>query len=266
MSAYFGDRTLSDLVKQAHRLHPSNRRTIHLSFRVTEGMGKVSKSIWYHLGYALETARHGARPAQVDSPAEKSQTAEETKTVGGPRGRSERPEVGPAFSPIDQLLAAGSGVVGDRLLSILGGRRPGTLRLTHAALAGAGAGLALSFFRKGTNGTSEEARSVPDPTEAMIAGAARGVLYGAVLEPRLPGSPLVRGATYGVMEYVTSPLGGLDNILGASSPHRTMPILAALLGPGDAIVGSMADHIAFGVTLGLLYGAGGARRGSREAE
>ena len=126
--------------------------------------------------------------------------------------------------------------------------------------------MALSFFRNGTNGTSGEGRSTPDPAEALLAGAARGVLYGAVLEPRLPGSPLVRGATFGVMEYVTSPFGGLDSILGASSPHRTMPILDALLGPGDAMVGSMVDYVAFGATLGLLYGAGSARRGNRDAE
>ena len=96
------------------------------------------------------------------------------------------------------------------------------------------------------------------------------MLYGAVLEPRLPGSPLLRGATFGVMEYVTSPFGGLDGILGASSPNRTMPIVAALLGRGDSEAksgaGSITDHVAFGIALGLLYGAGRASRGSRVAE
>ena len=42
--------------------------------------------------------------------------------------------------------------------------------------------------------------------------------------------------------------------------------LAALLGSSDSVAVSMADHVAFGVTLGLLYGAGSARRGSRAAE
>ena len=245
-------------------------------------MGEPSKSIWYHLGYALETARQGARSAQKAPTTRKGGSAAEARTAGDPRGRtpgdapdrsadnlpdhSTGPEIKPFSSPVDQLIAAGAGVVGERLISLLAGRRPGTLRLTRAALAGAGAGLALSLFRNGTNGTQEEGRSTHDPTEALLAGAARGVLYGAVLEPRLPGSPLLRGATFGVIEYVTSPFGGLDGILGASSPHRTTPILAALLGPGDAKIGSMVDHVAFGVTLGLLYGAGSARRGSRDAE
>jgi hypothetical protein len=165
---------------------------------------------------------------------------------------------------MDQLVATGSGILADRFFSILAGRRPGALRLTRAALAGAGASLALSLFQNGKNGTSGE--SPRDPTVELLAGAARGMLYGAVLEPRLPGSPLLRGATFGVIEYVTSPFGGLDGILGASSPHRTMPIVAALLGPGDSMAGSIADHVAFGITLGLLYGAGSARRGSRAAE
>ena len=169
-------------------------------------------------------------------------------------------------STVDQLVATGTGILGDRLFSIVAGRRPGTLRLTHAALAGAGAALVLSLFRNGKNGTPGGAQGTHDPTAELLSGAARGVLYGAVLEPRLPGSPLLRGATFGVMEYVTSPFGGLDGILGASSPHRTMPIIAALLGSSDSLAVSMADHVAFGVTLGLLYGAGSERRGSRAVE
>ncbi len=142
--------------------------------------------------------------------------------------------------------------------------------MTRAALAGAGAALALSLFRNGKNGKPGVGQSPQDPTVELLSGAARGMLYGAILEPRLPGSPLLRGATFGVIEYVTSPFGGLDGILGASSPHRTLPIIAALLGLSDSGAGSgaasMADHVAFGVTLGLLYGDGSARRGSRAAE
>lgn len=243
-----------------------------MSFRAIEGMREPSKSIWYHLGYALESASHGARTAQEARSAKKSPpegkdgSADGTRSSRRVRGAASDPESKPVSSAVDQLIATGTGVLGERLLSILAGRRPGALRLTHAALAGAGAALALSLFRNGKNGAAEGGQRTHDPTEALLRGAARGVLYGSVLEPRLPGSPLLRGATFGVMEYVTSPFGGLDGILGASSPHRTIPILAALVGTGDSTSESMADHVAFGVTLGLLYGAGRARRGSREAE
>ncbi len=229
-------------------------------------MREPSKSIWYHLGYALESARHGAQSAQEVRSALKIQSAKKAPRRGKVRSAERRP----VSSTVDQLIATGTGILGDRLFSIVAGRRPGGLRMTRAALAGAGAALALSLFRNGKNGQPGVGQSPHDPTAELLTGAARGMLYGAVLEPRLPGSPLLRGATYGVMEYVTSPFGGLDGILGASGPHRTMPIVAALLGPGVFGAGSgaasMADHVAFGVTLGLLYGDGSARRGSRAAE
>ncbi len=253
-----------------------------------EGMREPSKSIWYQLGYALETARHGSqsalglrsvkktraaengRPTRGSSRRSSRRSSPEARSAGEVRGKEAEPARRPVSSAVDQLIATGTGMLGDRLFSIVAGRRPGTLRLTRAALAGAGAALAISLFRNGKNGTREVGESPYDPTGELLAGAARGVLYGAVLEPRLPGSPLLRGVTYGVMEYVTSPFGGLDGILGASSPHRTMPIVAALLGQNDSGArpgaGSITDHVAFGITLGLLYGEGRARRGSREAE
>ena len=231
-------------------------------------MREPSKSIWYHLGYALESARHGARSAQG---VQSDGTVRSTRRVRSAKkarrtGKGRSAERRPAAATVDQLIETGTGILGDRLFSIVAGRRPGGLRLTRAALAGAGAALALSLFRNGKNGASGAGKSPHDPTADLLTGAARGMLYGAVLEPRLPGSPLLRGVTFGVMEYVTSAFGGLDGILGASSPHRTMPIIAALLGTSDSGAGSMADHVAFGVTLGLLYGEGSARRGSRPAE
>jgi hypothetical protein len=250
---------------------------------VIEGMREPSKSIWYRLGYALELARHGARSAQESRSGEealsakkapraaKSGSAAGARSAQKARGKATDARSRPVSSTVDQLIATGTGILGDRLFSIVAGRRPGTLRLTHAALAGAGAALALSLFRNGKSGTPGGGQGPHDSTVELLSGAARsgaarGVLYGAVLEPRLSGSPLLRGATFGVMEYVTSPFGGLDGILGASSPHRTMPIVAALLDSSDSVAVSMADHVAFGVTLGLLYGAGSARRGSRAVE
>ncbi len=235
-------------------------------------MSEPSKSIWYQVGYALESARHGARSAQEAQSAKKAprsgkgRSAPETRSARRVRGEETEPRGRPVSSTVDQLIATGTGILGDRLFAIVAGRRPGGLGLTRAALAGAGAALALSLLRNGMNGTPEVGRRPYDPTAELLTGAARGMLYGAVLEPRLPGSPLLRGAAFGVIEYVTSPFGGLDAILGASGPHRTMPIIAALLGSSDSVAESMADHVAFGVTLGLLYGAGSVRRGSRAVE
>ncbi len=209
-------------------------------------MSEPSKNIWYQLGYALETARqHAPAPKKVSKKPGKADAA------AGP-------------SAVDQLLTAGGGAVAHKPISALAGGQPGTLRIARAALAGAGAAFFLSLLRT-PNGSSAEDGTVPDPALQLLIGAGRGILYGSLLEPRLPGSPVFRGATFGVMEYVASPMGGLDGILGAASPHRTMPVLSVLLATGDEVPdGSLTHHVAFGAALGLLYGAGRARRGKRE--
>ncbi len=40
---------------------------------MTEGMREPSKSIWYQLGYALESARHGSQSAREARSASKAQ-------------------------------------------------------------------------------------------------------------------------------------------------------------------------------------------------
>ena len=216
-------------------------------------MSKSPESIWFQLGYALELARRRA-PAKVTvrKRPERTERAERAESSG--------------TSAVDQLLSAGTGIVTDRLFAMLSGRSPGTWRVTRAALAGAAAAFATSLLRQRANGSSNGKSRNDDPAADLLAGAGRGILYSVVLEPRLPGSPLLRGATFGVIEYIASPFGGLDGILGASSPHRTAPLLAALLRTGDSSSRSLAEHIAFGVTLGFLYGDDRVRIGRRDAE
>jgi hypothetical protein len=207
-------------------------------------MSEPSKNLWYQLGYALETARQ-----QVPAPRKVSKKPENADEVRAP-------------SAVDQLLAAGSGVVAHKVISAITGDPPGTLRMARAALAGAGAAFALSLLRR-SNGSLENG-AMPDPALELLMGAGRGILYSSMLEPRLPGSPVFRGATYGVMEYIASPMGGMDGILGAASPHRTMPVLSVLFATDEALGGSLTHHVAFGAALGLLYGEGRTRRGKRD--
>ncbi len=207
-------------------------------------MSEPSKNVWYHVGYALEAARQLApAPKKVSKKAAK-------------------PDAADVPSAVDQLLTVGSGAVAHKLISALSGGQPGTLRLARAALAGAGAAFVLSLLRN-TNGSSEDG-TAPDPALELLIGAGRGILYGSMVEPRLPGSPVLRGATFGIIEYVASPMGGLDGILGAASPRRTMPVLSLLFATDEAPSGSLSQHVAFGAALGLLYGDGRARRGRRE--
>jgi len=207
-------------------------------------MSKPPESVWFQLGYALEVARRRA-PSQV-----------KVRTKPKPLDTS----------TVDQILAAGTGVVYNRLLALLSGRRPGTSLVARAALAGAGAAVTVSLLRYGANRSFNGISPDDDPVSELLTAAGRGILYGTVVEPRLPGPALLRGATFGVIEYVASPYGGLDRILGASSPHRTAPLLAVLLTPMDSPSCSLAEYIAFGATLGLLYGDERVRIGRRDAE
>ena len=83
---------------------------------------------------------------------------------------------------------------------------------------------------------------------------ARGLLYGALVEPRLPGPALVRGTLYGTLEYLVSPWGGLTALAGPGAPHRRIPLLASLFDDYQRSDDSFADHLVFGVALALLYG------------
>ena len=100
----------------------------------------------------------------------------------------------------------------------------------------------------------------------ILAGAGRGIVYGSVLEPHLVGPGAVRGAMFAALEYTISPWGGLDGVLGAASPRRTITILGALLGTDALEVESITEHLVFGSTLGILYGVAKESSGSVDAE
>ncbi len=202
-------------------------------------------SVWFRLGYALEAAK----PSKV-RPRDGSR-------LRNPFSKNGKPDE----TLLEALLTAGTGAVAGRVL--FGGSKPGGFRLLRAAAAGATAAATRSLIRIVLD--MEPEGGTLDPGREALEGAARGLLYGAVVEPRLPGSPLMRGMAFGAVEYVVAPWGGLDEVLGAASPRHTMPILGALLAVERSPSESFTDHLIFGVALGLLYGVGRARRGSREA-
>ena len=209
-------------------------------------MSKSSKNLWYQLGYALETARQ-----RVSVPRKVSAEADDGHA--------------PSSTPVrNRPLAGGGAAVAHRLVAGLADSRPGTLRTAQAALAGAGATFLLSLLRADPDPSSVQKKGIgPDPVTELLKGAGRGICYGSLLELRLPGPPMFRGAAYGVIEYVTVPLGGLDGILGAASPQSITSLLALLSTPEEVPTGSLADHVAFGAAFGLFYGEGGERRGRR---
>ncbi|MBW3535522.1 MAG: hypothetical protein KY453_09960 [Gemmatimonadetes bacterium] len=212
------------------------------------------ESLWYRIGYGLEHAR-GAAPGglRLRSLTERRDDKVTPRAPARPAatGGEERDD------GYDAVLAALAAALGSRALRLVPARRrPGLGGLLKAGAAGAGAAVLRELVRplvapRADGRTLQEAMG-----DAAVAGSARGLLYGALVEPRLPGPPLVRGLLFGYVEYLASPWGGLTRLAGRSAPHRRVPLLSSLfddLGPeGD----TLADHMVYAVALGLLYGSG----------
>jgi hypothetical protein len=92
-----------------------------------------------------------------------------------------------------------------------------------------------------------------DPDELATrlgAGIAVAAGYAAIVYPRLPGPPLLRGLAFGALEIAATPRGGLVR-LAAKAPGIRFP-LQALAMPVDEDAGPLS-HLAYGLALGLLY-------------
>lgn len=213
------------------------------------------EKIWFRIGYALETARLGVPALPGPGAGESDPTNDGLPTDAA------------GDVALGTLLVAGAGAVAPRVLRLWRGRRvPGALSLAFAGLSGAGAALLLELLRPLTRGELEAPEIDADLGEAVLSGVGRGLLYGAVLEPRLPGPPVVRGAVFGAVEYALSPWGGLSRILGSASPHRKLPVVSDLLEPGGHEDDRFADHLVFGLAVALLYGGLPLKSGTRNEE
>jgi hypothetical protein len=140
-----------------------------------------------------------------------------------------------------------------RVLSFWPSRRgPGLFRLFRAGAAGAAAAFLAELARPALTGRNAETPLEEELTDILLAGAGRGLLYAALVEPRAPGPPLLRGATYAGLEYLLTPWGGLGELAGSKAPQGKIPALSVLLKDRGADE-QLVEHIAFGVALALLY-------------
>ena len=151
-------------------------------------------------------------------------------------------------------MAAGLAVAADRVLAGFPARlRPGLLSLLRAAAGGAGAAFLRELLHPLLHDQpADTSRPIVDE-EALLDGAARGLVYGSVVQPRLGGPQLLRGALYGSVEYAVSPLGGLGALLGDRLPAGRLGVLSRLA--GNQVLGedTFLDHVVFGLALALLY-------------
>jgi len=214
-----------------------------------------SDSVWYRLGYSLERSRHPSVPEPLRSLADRGRELvgrDEDVEEADPEPAEEED----GGTMLEVLLTASAGTLAARVLSWWTPRRkPGVAGMIRGAIAGAGAAYLRTVLQPLLRGRLGVQAWDEEMSDLLLEGTARGILYAAVLDGRLPGGPLSRGALYGVLEYAVSPWGGLEGILGKRAPHRRVPVVGGLLERDRSDEEeTLVEHVAFAVALGLFYG------------
>lgn len=223
------------------------------------------KSFWFRLGYALEHLRRVSPPEKarkkLSGLAARADARASASRAGAGSGGTGR---GDGVST-DELVSAGIMALAVRVLDAWHPRRKAGLGgLLRAGAAGAGAALLLELARPLLLGAPELQVLGSDTGDRLLAGVGQGLLYGAVVEPRVPGPPLLKGAIFGSAEYAADPAGGLAHLLGAHAPQGRVPILRRLLEDLTMHDRAYAEHLVFGIALALLYGSSLSSNGIRD--
>lgn len=197
------------------------------------------EDLWYRVGYALEKVRDRLPPPSHESAGKRSPSNTTSHDVSN--------------KVIDAVLAVGAGSLFTRVFSLLPHRRtPGLFNLLRAGTAGAAAAFLAELVRPALTGKTPHTPMEEALTDILFTGAGRGLLYAALVEPRIPAPAILQGAAYGGLEYALTPWGGLGEVAGSKAPQGKIPALSVLLkdrGTDEQLV----EHIAFGVALALLY-------------
>ncbi len=220
-----------------------------------------NEDLWYRIGYALESARQRlpAAPAPGSSVPEERAGAPESRATGREwmaaalQKARERNLDAPSSKILEAVLTLGAGTVLTRVLAVWPGRRkPGLFRLFKAGVAGAAASFLSELARPLLSGRPTDKALEDELTDILLSGAGRGLLYAALVEPRLPPPPVLQGTAYGALEWALSPWGGLEELAGSAAPQHKVPVLSVLL-KNRGEEEQFLEHLAFGVALALLY-------------
>jgi hypothetical protein len=164
-------------------------------------------------------------------------------------------------------MAAGVAMLVDRLLGGWGRRsKPGITGLVRAGVAGAAAALLVDLARPLMRGKAEIPVIDRDTADRLVAGVGQGLVYGAVVEPRLPGPAVLKGAVYGSVEYATDPIGGLSGLIGPHAPQRRLPVAGAVLDGFGHHDRAYVEHLLFGIALAMIYESSPSSNGIRLEE
>lgn len=220
-----------------------------------------NEDLWYRIGYALERARQQL-PVAIPSGSELSSDPDGTPESQGKstdrmavalRKARDRKLDASSSRILEVLLTLGAGTVLTRVLALWPGRRrPGLFRLLKAGAAGAAASFLSELARPLISGKPSDGSLEEELTDILLSGAGRGLLYAALIEPRVPRPPVLQGTTYGALEWALSPWGGLEELAGSAAPQHNVPVLSVLL-KNRGGEEQFLEHLAFGLALALLY-------------
>lgn len=227
-------------------------------------MESGNDDIWFQIGYALERFRGVSRKLPALETLQRSRGASDDRGSGGRDGDNPGHRRG---DPVTEMVSAGVRSLGARMLGLWPERgRPGVFGLLAAAGSGAAAGLLTELARPLLRPDSgQPPDEEPEVGASVLTGVARGLTYGAVVRPRVPGPAFLVGFLYGTAEYVASPWGGLPRLLRGASPHGKLPLVRDLLEPDEEPTPVYLEHLAFGLALAVLYDVvHGENRGMRD--
>lgn len=249
-------------------------------------MHSDENDIWYRIGYALERVRRapdsvpaletllstegapgGGSGRSRRSPS--GQSGEESAGGGRPSSSGKRgnPDSSGGNALVRMLAAGGARSLTARILRLWPARdRVGVLDLAAAGASGATMAVLVDLVAPLLQ--SDEGRH-PDGQEVAttaLEGVVRGLTYGGVVEPRLPGPAFLLGFVYGSAEYLAASRGGLPALLRSVSPHGKIPFLSRLADPGDDGDRTYLEYVLFGLALAILYDSVRSKRGIEDDE
>jgi len=206
---------------------------------------------WYDLGFALERARQSPSRDRLDGLVDRLLTFR-----SGDDGEASEAERDGADA-FDALLGGGAAVLGRQLLKALPKQTdPSVTRVAKGAAAGAAATFARELAAPLLRGRFERPELGDGTGQRLLSGAARGALFAAVIDPRLPGPAPVRGAVYAAVEYLLTPSGGIGRIASGIAPWRIIPGADSVVKKLESGEESIVDHLVFGLALALMLGEG----------
>lgn len=220
-------------------------------------MSSDQDEIWYRIGYALERVRH----APEELPRVRALLSSRSPAGGG--GREREPDAPAKDAPggdgdrdalLQELVSTGSRSLVRRIVRLWSPRKKvGLGGLLAAGASGAAAAVLVDLIGPLVRSGSFAPDTEDGLSASLLEGAGRGLVYGGVVEPRLPGPAFLLGFVYGTGEYLASPWGGLPALLRSVSPQGKLPLVSHLLEPEEGRHPDYVEHVAFGVALALLY-------------